>query len=278
MLRVILSLAGLLLTLPLGGCGRTPPAHPTTSSATVHKTSAETAHNHKPSQHGGVIVSLGADRYHAEAVFERGGLLRLYMLDQDETKILEIDAQPLSGFVKAQGDSEAEPFTLTPDPTADDTQGKTSRFRGQLPNSLVGKKLEVTIPSIRIAGERFRLAFKSNPTGDEHAAMPMGAGDEEEERKLYLTPGGKYTVSDIQANGSTTASAKFKGIRAEHDMKPKPGDAICPITMTKANPKFSWIIAGKTYTFCCPPCVDEFVQQAKEKPDEIMEPEFYRKK
>ena len=39
--------------------------------------------------------------------------------------------------------------------------------------------------------------------------------------------------------------------------------------MTKANPKFTWIINGQAYQFCCPPCVDEFVQLAKEKPDEI---------
>jgi multiple sugar transport system substrate-binding protein len=38
---------------------------------------------------------------------------------------------------------------------------------------------------------------------------------------------------------------------------------ICPISKTKAAPKFSWVVGGKTYQFCCPPCVDEFVQTAK---------------
>ena len=66
--------------------------------------------------------------------------------------------------------------------------------------------------------------------------------------------------------------------RSEHDLRPKSGDKICPITLTKANAKFSWVIDGKTYEFCCPPCVDEFVALAKEKPDEIEAPEFYRKK
>jgi len=98
------------------------------------------------------------------------------------------------------------------------------------------------------------------------------------EKKLYLTPGGIYTESDIKANGSMTATQKFKGLKAQHDLKPKPDDKICPITLTKANPKFSWVIDGKTYEFCCPPCVDEFVGLSKESPNEIKPPEFYRQK
>jgi YHS domain-containing protein len=50
------------------------------------------------------------------------------------------------------------------------------------------------------------------------------------------------------------------------------------VTLTKANPKCAWIVGGKTYEFCCPPCVDEFVKTAKEQPAEIKEPEDYVKK
>ena len=56
---------------------------------------------------------------------------------------------------------------------------------------------------------------------------------------------------------------------------PKPGDKICPITDTKANPKCTWIVGGKTYQFCCPPCIDEFVRLAKENPDKVKDPEEY---
>ena len=101
---------------------------------------------------------------------------------------------------------------------------------------------------------------------------------DDEESKLYLTPGGIYTVADIEANGNRTASQKFKSLRAEHDLKPRSGDKICPITLTKASPKFSWIVGGKTYEFCCPPCVDEFVGLAKNEPGKILAPEEYRKK
>ena len=74
-----------------------------------------------------------------------------------------------------------------------------------------------------------------------------------------------------------TAAQKFKGQMASHDLKTKAGDKICPITLTKANPKFAWIVGGKTYEFCCPPCVDEFVRTAKEQPGELKDPESYIK-
>ena len=65
---------------------------------------------------------------------------------------------------------------------------------------------------------------------------------------------------------------------SSHDRKPKAGDKICPITRTKANPNITWVVGGKTYEFCCPPCVDEFVKTAKEHPEEIKEPGSYVKK
>ena len=46
-------------------------------------------HDHQPSAHGGLIVPLGSDKYHAEAVFETGGTLILYTLGQDETVVKE---------------------------------------------------------------------------------------------------------------------------------------------------------------------------------------------
>jgi YHS domain-containing protein len=93
-----------------------------------------------------------------------------------------------------------------------------------------------------------------------------------------LTPGGRYTAADIEANGNMTASQKFKGIKSEHDMKPEVGDMLCPISGTKANSKFTWIIDGKPYEFCCPPCVDEFLASAKESMDPLPDPDSFIKK
>ncbi len=61
-------------------------------------------------------------------------------------------------------------------------------------------------------------------------------------------------------------------------MNPKVGDRICPITQTKANPKFAWTIDGKSYQFCCPPCIDEFVKLAKKSDEALPLPESFIKK
>jgi hypothetical protein len=269
--------------LVVAGCSNddVAPALPVTvptPAAAPAPPAAEAEHGHKPSAHGGTVVAIGRDSYHAEAVFEKGGRLRLYTLGRDEARVQEVEARPLTAFAKSAGDTEAAEFTLAPEPQPGDAPGQTSRFTGPLPAGLAGKPVEVTVPNLAIGGERFRVSFASA------AAEPTAGHDlpakvtDDAERRLYLTPGGRYTAADIRANGAVTASEKFRGIMASHDMKPRPGDKLCPVTMTKANPKFSWVVGGAVYEFCCPPCVDEFVQTAKERPDEVLPPEEYRKK
>lgn len=94
---------------------------------------------------------------------------------------------------------------------------------------------------------------------------------------LFLTPGGRYTAADITANGRKTVAQKYPNFMAAHDAKPKPGDRVCPITDTKANPKLTWVVSGQTYQFCCPPCVVEFVKKAKTNPQSIKAPDAYIK-
>ncbi len=272
--------------LYLSGCARTPDESPTreaktsvtsavTTSAPLAKNAGE-EHGHKPGAHGGIIVEIGRDNYHAEAVFEKGGLLKLFTLGKDEAKIIDVESQTLKAYVKEESASEAVEMDLNPVPRTGDKPGRTSQFIGKLPADLVGKQLVVTIPIIAVDGERFRIGFASTlPKHDE--GMPIGASATDE-KELYLKAGGIYTEADIKANGNMTASQKFKGLVSKHDTKPKPGEKICPISMTKANPKFTWIVNGKPYEFCCPPCVDEFVTWAKMQPDVIKAPEEYVKK
>lgn len=110
--------------------------------------------------------------------------------------------------------------------------------------------------------------------GERGVSMPAKVVADEE-RALYLTPGGLYTQDDIVANGSTIASQKFRGFRAQHDFHPQRGDRLCPITRTKANPQCAWVIGGKSYEFCCPPCVDEFLRLAKEQPLQVLPHDDY---
>lgn len=100
---------------------------------------------------------------------------------------------------------------------------------------------------------------------------------ESEERELHLSPGGKYTLADIAANGQLMPSQKYRGFQARHDYEPAIGDWLCPITRTKANESCTWTVNGHVYQFCCPPCIDEFVRLAKQDPDRLLAPDAYVK-
>jgi hypothetical protein len=241
-----------------------------------HAGSPDQDHGHKPGAHGGNIVSLGRDSYHVEAIVEKSGALKFYMLGKDESRVVDIEAQDLVAYVKPEGAADSIQIDVKPRPQSGDAPGRTSLFVGQLPDDAVGKKVDITIPNITIAGERFRMGFSTQRADHAGDAMPEGK-EGAEARELYLTSGGVYTAADIEANGNITAPQKFKGMTASHDLKPAPGDKICPVTLTKANPKFSWIVGGKTYEFCCPPCIDEFVALAKTDPSQIKEPNSYVK-
>ncbi len=229
-------------------------------------------HAHKPGMHGGIIIPIGSDSYHAEAVIEKTGDFRLLMLGKDESRVMEVDLQAVKAYVRVAGNPEAVTVEMAAVPQEGDTAEKTSQFAGILPESLRGQALDVTIPNLKIAGERFRIGFTTAAVHDEQMPAPT-VGDELQ--SLYLTPGGQYTAADIAANGNVTAAVKFKGIPSSHNNKPKTGDRLCPISMTKANPAFTWIIGGKPYQFCCPPCIDEFVEMAKQSSGPLPEPESY---
>ena len=88
----LVALAALAFTA--AGCS------PTDNSAAPAKADAappakDDAHAHKPGTHGDSIIAIGTDSYHAEAIFEKNGVLRLYTLGADETKVLEVEADDL---------------------------------------------------------------------------------------------------------------------------------------------------------------------------------------
>jgi hypothetical protein len=243
----------------------------------LHRHAADGGHAHQASPHGGVVVSTGDDdgHYHLEALVGQGSILKLYTYAEDVEELLKVESQILTAHVKPEGGAETTPVVLMPMPQSGDGEGKTSRFFGKLPKELRGKALSVHVPGIDLAGRRFPLDFT--------VAVPEGHGGGradrgEEEEKLLLSAGGKYTEADIQANGGTTASRRYKGIQASHDARPRLGEKLCPVSLTKANREFAWVVGGKTYVFCCPPCVEEFVRRAKEQPQLIKEPEAYVKK
>jgi hypothetical protein len=231
-------------------------------------------HVHHPAPHGGVIASAGDEEghYHVEALADRGHTIKFYTYGENLDDVLEVEHQIVTAQVKREGDAETTPVVLMPMPQPLDADGNTSRFFCKLPKKLRGKPLTVHVPGIDFAGRRFPLDFT--------VASPEmhGSGDEEQEENVLLFAGGKYTDADIRANGGMTASHKYKVFEVNHDDKPRRGERLCPISRTKANQQLAWVIGGKSYVFCCPPCIQEFVRQAKQEPREIKDPESYVKK
>lgn len=65
-------------------------------------------HEHQQGAHGGIMVSLGQDSYHVEAVLGSDRKVRLYMLGRDETRVIDVPANTLKGFVQLEGDVQAD--------------------------------------------------------------------------------------------------------------------------------------------------------------------------
>jgi hypothetical protein len=261
---------------------------------------AATAHRHDAS-HGGRVEAVG--NHHVEAKIEQGGRLRVFVLDEDPAVLMPIPAAELVAEAQPLDAPEFTPVRLRAKPQPGEPEGTASQFAGTLPKEIIGRPLTLAL-TVPLGGKRYRARFEPETHGRdphdpfaalEHRAalspaagaadhgetpsMPAGAGGgSEAERALYLKPKGRYTAADIRANGPQFPSRKFQGIMATHDMNPKAGDPLCPITGTLANPKFAWTIGGQKYQFCCPPCIDEFVKQAREKPDTISPPTAYVKR
>jgi hypothetical protein len=238
-----------------------------------------TSHEHH-AQHGGLVEAIGTS--HIELLVEKGGRLRVYTLGKDETQIRPLAVTELTAEVQAHGAAEFNRVNLRAEPLPGDTPGTAAQFAGQLPTELVGKPLNIIL-TVPIDGNRYRARFMTTAHGAESShetVMPQTKviGISEKERNLFLTPGGLYSYADIQANGRQVASEKFRNFEPKHNLFPKPGERICPVTKTVANPACSWIVNGKNYTFCCPPCIEEFVRQGKEKPNTIKTPEEYVKR
>ncbi len=271
-------LLGALALLAINGCGRS--REP--SGAVPARLAGPTRHDDHEHAHAKGVVTIGD--HHAKLLVEQGGVLKLFILGKDETKVATIEVQEIQGLLQADQSvaqqAEAVAVTLKADPQPGDPAGRTSQFKGETPEALRGKPFVATF-LLTVNGERYRPQFSSVVgTGhDDHAGRPKGVErGSARERELYLTPGGLYTAADIQANGGVLPSVKFKDIAWPHDDDLKPGDRVCPVTNQKADLRCSWVVAGKSYAFCCPPCLDKFVGWAKTKPEKIKDPAEYVEK
>ena len=231
-------------------------------------------HDHPPAPHSGqvVVFEAGPTHYHVEFVVEPTGVVHLFPLDESATRPLAVDSRPLIFTVQSSPAEDAFPVMLRPVPEDGTPDGTTTRFVGRLPARAVHGKLRVRFTEFTLRGERCRFEFEwVSPIGDE----AFRAAFHEEQRRIFLSAGGKYLQSDIRANGCRSADAKFVATVPAHDHSPKPGDRSCPVSGSKAEPTFAWVIGGQKYWFCCQPCIDEFVLLAKERPEGVQPAERF---
>lgn len=89
------------------------------------------------------------------------------------------------------------------------------------------------------------------------------------ERMIFTTEAGAYKMSDVEANGRTWPSAKYPDNSFPIDLKPRKGDYIDPVLLTRADPNRSWIVGGEKYFFCCNQTIEEWVLRARITPMRI---------
>lgn len=239
---------------------------------------AEDDHLHADAPHGGVIVPLGDDdnHYHVEALRETGGVLRLYLLDADAAKVREIERQTPTAHVRRKEGAGDATILLMPVPQQGDGEGKTSQFFGKLPPALWGERLVVHVSDLTVAGQK--VSFEFTAPGDPEGNATTLAARIGQQAKFFRTPGGKYTEADVRANKGYSAFEQYRGFQPKHDLNPRPGDRLCPVSSTKATLDCTWVVGGATYAFCCPPCIEEFLKGAKHRPEVVQPPGTYVKK
>lgn len=87
-------------------------------------------HDHAhPSEgpHGGALIELGNEEYHAELVHDEAvGTVTIYLLDSTAGNPVRIDAGEIT--INASHEGQAEQFQLASNPKESDPEGQSSRF------------------------------------------------------------------------------------------------------------------------------------------------------
>lgn len=159
-------------TYAAGGCNKPatpPPAAGTTESsheghAHAEGETHEEGHEHghaTTGPHGGSLIELGAEEYHAELVHdEAAGTIAVYLLDSAAKSAVAIDAAEL--LVNVKHDGKGEQFKLAASPDASDPAGKSSRFMSsdaELAGDLDDEHATAELVA-EISGKQFRGAIE----------------------------------------------------------------------------------------------------------------------
>jgi hypothetical protein len=178
-------------------------------------------HGHPVAPHGGRVVSLerGDAHYHAELVVEPSGVVRLYLLGPDPTVALPIESQLIIAKIKPDDSGEVHDVVIRTDPAATTVDGQTTALIGRLPGEAVAQRFVFRVQGLRVRGESFDFDI----TWEAGEGTEMAVAYEADQRRIYLSAGGKYTEADIAASGRTTAAARYRGHRAGHGTQLRSG-------------------------------------------------------
>jgi hypothetical protein len=137
-MKIRVSLVSVFSTVILAAIGCAEQSKPTPAPATETAQNGEHTHKHSDGEHahpehgphGGDIVELGKEEYHAEVVHdEASGTVTIYVLDSAAKKSVPIDADHVTINVKHDG--KGEQFEVKSSPQEGDGDGKSSRFTSE---------------------------------------------------------------------------------------------------------------------------------------------------
>ena len=151
----------IMLGLATAGCGSKPAEQAAESGHEEHE-------HPSAGPHGGELIELGNEEYHAEIVHENEAVV--YLLDGAAKSAVAIDAPEM--VLNLSHDGKAEQFKLSPSRDAQDPQGKASRFTANDPELVADLKeghAEVQLV-VTINGTQFRgkLEHEHEGEGEEH--------------------------------------------------------------------------------------------------------------
>jgi hypothetical protein len=122
--NLIAGTAGLTAGLLVTGCGGPGQEyHPVPKDVKVQ----DQPHEHEHGPHGGHLVELGEEQYHAEVVFDaKAAKITIYILDGTAKNPSPTEAKEIT--LKLAIGGKPESFSVPAAPQTGDPQGKSSRF------------------------------------------------------------------------------------------------------------------------------------------------------
>ncbi len=160
----LLTMSVVIITLNIAGCSGKSAEKPTSSVAMKSAGPPATieAHAHvSEGPHGGSLIELGNEEYHAELVHDDAAkTVTIYVLDSAAKSSVPIDAIELIINLKHQG--KGEQFKLAALADQSDPPGKSSRFMSsdsELAEDLDREDAEPQLV-VNINGKQFRGAVK----------------------------------------------------------------------------------------------------------------------